>query len=191
MNEHSLAINKLHEIFDAEISLFSTFVETEEFRTDLISLFLNTSSASVLSKDFIDLCLSKYNSDNDFRSLVDSVAAGMKFWFEVETDGSVDPFVSAALKAFSLNVSEVTGESSLTNPQLSAFRVNPSSNFNGVSFLSPVDFWLVCLMVIRATLYRSEYFKVETDKLKASRSSGKPTPTKRTTFSNSSEAKKA
>lgn len=152
---NSEVIERLHIIFESEIIGMRVFETEESVEKDIATLFLNTPSSSVLSSEFVDDVMTRYNTNQDFRHIFDSVSASLSTWIALETDIDITDFVIEAVKSFSIDQTIFTGERSLTNPQLSQFRIDFAQRYPEVYLYSPVDFWLVCLMLLRVTMYRS------------------------------------
>lgn len=156
----SEAYQKLHTIFEAEVQQLSIFPDAVTTVTALGMLLLEVNSVGLLSREFRDSIVSSYNSNEDIRHIMDSTSVSFKLWLETEKAVWYRSFSQQLLDGLSLSVAEVTGIDAVTKIPQQHRLCDSDNRYSGFELTSPLDFWLICIMAIRATSGYSNFFKM-------------------------------
>lgn len=147
-------VSSLHEIVESEMMGKGDPIEME----NCIRFITAINSFGLISAEVSGALLDKFSSDIWFRHVWGSIAT--QFEWELETRFDIRAFeISNHLMGIMNFEDRFREEGCLTSPDLAAPRVG-IEDLDGKSLNDINDFWLVCLMIFRLTISKSEIVSI-------------------------------
>lgn len=152
-------VENFHKIADNEFSQIQILNGGSELLMSFVTTMLNTDSGGLLSKEFIDDQISKYNTDDLYRRLFSSIAMNFEVYLNTESPSQCDttPFTYTIFTILNVNTDDVRLSESLTEEKIISSRIARREDTRG-GLLGLADFWLVCVILFRLTARYSLMF---------------------------------
>lgn len=132
---------------------------SDNLETSIFQLLLNTNAIGLLSEEFVNKALEIHGTSNDFRQVMESAAIRFEAYLNFEHLKSSEEFTKTIIGILAVGNTERAGAASVTSKELLSTRMRITERFDGCQFNNPVDFWLVCLFVLRLNIHKSKSYE--------------------------------
>lgn len=146
-------IAELHRIADFELASTAIYVDGQTAVDQFCNTLQDMNSQGILHPEVVTLLTAQYKDNESFRRLMGSISMNFEFWIKAKLGLSVHEFSSNIHEIIRFELSP--NESTILDDNVIGHRADTDIRFKE-DLSAHVNFWLICLVLLRMTLHNSK-----------------------------------